>query len=114
MASNHVTETPAYRLAMPFNLRHAASTSMTLDLNQSRTSRPWVGRSSRKGSWFTLATSVLAFGVIEQSNNLTMRGSVKKGAIKGSIKAYIFLKLGVYYLRIHGFRTTLFAIRDLR
>lgn len=42
--------------------------------------------------------------------DMSLGGSVKKGAIK----AYIFWKLGVYYLRIHGFRTTLFAIRDLR
>jgi hypothetical protein len=69
---NPMAETPAYRLAMAFTHRHAASPSLTLDLNQSRTSRPWVGRSSRKGSWFTLATSVLALN----TQDLTLVGRV--------------------------------------
>ncbi|WP_445947297.1 hypothetical protein [Shewanella sp.] len=51
---NRVTETPAYRLTMAFTRRHAASTSL-----YARTSHPWDGRSSRKGSWFTLLAPVL-------------------------------------------------------
>jgi hypothetical protein len=65
--ANRVTETSAYRLAMPFTHRHAASTSM-----YAQPTRPWVGRSSRKGSWFTLATSVLALN----TQDLTLVGRV--------------------------------------
>jgi hypothetical protein len=51
--ANRVIETSAFRLAMPSTRRHAASTSM-----YAQPTRPWVGRSSRKGSWFTLAAAV--------------------------------------------------------
>jgi hypothetical protein len=44
---------------------------MTLDLNQSRPTRPWVGRPSRKGSWFTLAAAVLPLN----TQNLTIAGT---------------------------------------
>jgi hypothetical protein len=59
--ASYLAETPANRLAMPFTHRHAASPSL-----DARTSRPWDGRSSRKGSWFTLAAAVLP--CIEQNS----------------------------------------------
>jgi hypothetical protein len=65
----YLAETPAYRLAMAFTHRHAASPSL-----DARTSRPWDGRSSRKGSWFTLATSVLPLNI----QKLTMAGTVNR------------------------------------
>ncbi|CAM4052763.1 hypothetical protein SHDE107825_01495 [Shewanella denitrificans] len=65
--ANRVIETPANRLAMPFTHRHAASTSM-----YARTSRPWDGRSSRKGSWFTLAAAVSPLNI----QTLSMPGTV--------------------------------------
>jgi hypothetical protein len=69
---SYLAEAPANRLAMSFTHRHAASPSVTLDLNQSRPTRPWVGRSSRKGSWFTLAAPVLPLNI----QKLTMIGTV--------------------------------------
>jgi hypothetical protein len=76
-AANPVIETTAYRLAMPFTHRHAASPSLTLDLNQSRPTRQWVGRSSRKGSWFTLIAPVLPLN----TQNLTLVGSVNSNLL---------------------------------
>jgi hypothetical protein len=65
--ANRVIETPAYRLAMPLTRRHAASPSL-----DARTSRPWDGRSSRKGSWFTILAPVLPLNF----KNLTMADTV--------------------------------------
>jgi hypothetical protein len=64
---------------------------MALDLNQSRTSRPWDGRSSRKGSWFTLAAPVLPLNF----QKLTMVGplTVLGASIYGQgnrMSAYFF------------------------
>ena len=67
--ANPMTETTAYRLAMPFTHRPAASTSM-----YAQPTRPWVGRSSRKGSWFTLA-AVLPLNL----QKLTMAGKINHG-----------------------------------
>jgi hypothetical protein len=66
-AVKYLAVTSAYRLAMPLTHRHAASPSL-----DARTSRPWDGRSSRKGSWFTLVTSVLLLNF----QDLTLVGSV--------------------------------------
>jgi hypothetical protein len=65
--ANPMTETSAYRLAMPFTRRHAASLSL-----DARTSRPWDGRSSRKGSWFTLIAAESPLNI----QKLTLVGTV--------------------------------------
>jgi hypothetical protein len=80
-AANCVIETPAFRLAMPHFLnkksrRHAVSPSL-----DARTSRPWDGRSTRKGSWFTLAAAVLPLNI----QKLTMAGTINSLAMAGTV-----------------------------
>jgi hypothetical protein len=62
-AANPVIEAPAYRLAMPHFLHKKSRRHAALLLKQigpySSLRHPWVGRSSRKGSWFTLIAPVL-------------------------------------------------------
>jgi hypothetical protein len=62
-AANPVIEAPAYRLAMPHFLHKKSRRHAALLLKQigpySSLRHPWVGRSSRKGSWFTSAAPVL-------------------------------------------------------
>jgi hypothetical protein len=62
-AVEYLAEAPANRLAMPHFLhkksrRHAASPSVTLDLNQSRPTSPCLRWSSSKGTCFTFAAPV--------------------------------------------------------
>jgi hypothetical protein len=61
--ANRVIETSAFRLAMPHFLHKKSRRHAALLLKQigpySSLRHPWVGRSSRKGSWFTLIAPVL-------------------------------------------------------
>jgi hypothetical protein len=56
--------------------RHAASPSVTLNLNKSRTSRPWDGRSSRKLPWFTFLAFESPVDLKSVRKNLTLGGSL--------------------------------------
>jgi hypothetical protein len=69
-AVSYLAEAPANRLAMSFIHRHAASTSM-----YAQPTRPWVGRSSRKGSWFTLAAPVLPLNIQKLTVACTVNSS---------------------------------------